>query len=91
MSISLADELENAIKEQESLIQSDKLAGNVVKEEFHKGVLYGLRKVAGMSNDYKQILECPGTNVCHTYSGSCTFCFRRVYSSKDNFRPRSVK
>lgn len=46
MSRSLADELEDAVKEQENLIKSEKLAGNVVKEEFHKGVLYGLRKAA---------------------------------------------
>jgi hypothetical protein len=36
-------ELELAIFEQETLIAAERLSGNIVKEEFHKGALFGLR------------------------------------------------
>jgi hypothetical protein len=36
-------ELENAISEQFNFIASERLGGNIVKLEFHKGALFGLR------------------------------------------------
>jgi len=36
-------ELENAISEQFTFISSETLGGNIVKLEFHKGALFGLR------------------------------------------------
>ena len=35
-------ELEKVIAEQHMLIKSEILAGNVVKEEFHRGTLFGI-------------------------------------------------
>ena len=35
-------EIENIIKEREGLIAAEKLGGNVVKENFHRGVLMGI-------------------------------------------------
>jgi len=36
-------EVEEAIDEQAMLKQSEKVAGNIVKEEFHKGALFGIK------------------------------------------------
>jgi len=42
------DELEEAIAEQNTLRSIEVLAGNVVKEEFHKGALFGIRLALGV-------------------------------------------
>ena len=36
-------ELEKIIAAQHMLRQSEKFAGNIVKEEFHKGALFGIK------------------------------------------------
>ena len=38
-------ELEEIIEEQIMLMNTEKLAGNVVKEQFHKGVLFGIKLI----------------------------------------------
>jgi hypothetical protein len=39
---STLDKLSEIMREQQDFVASEKLAGNVVKEEFHKGALFGL-------------------------------------------------
>src|SRR5574343_953961 len=42
------------IKEQQGLIAVEKLGGNVVKEEFHKGAMFGLRLAEGLVESARQ-------------------------------------
>ena len=44
--IEITSEYVSAVREQEHLIASEKLGGNIVKEEFHKGALFGLKLAA---------------------------------------------
>ena len=53
---------ESVIKQQESMLASENLAGNVVKAEFHKGALYALRLVEAVYEEARQnTKESPGT------------------------------
>jgi hypothetical protein len=41
-------EITEVMRQQQNLIASEKLGGNIVKEEFHKGALFGLRIAMGI-------------------------------------------
>jgi len=43
MNEAIERELKAAIEEQHLMMLSEKVAGNVVKEEFHKGALFGIK------------------------------------------------
>ncbi len=45
------------IKEQQGLIAVEKLGGNVVKEEFHKGAMFGLRLAESVVESARQETE----------------------------------
>lgn len=42
-----------AMEEQQTLIAAEKLGGNIVKEEFHKGALFGLRVAMAAIEEYR--------------------------------------
>ena len=42
------------IKEQEGFIAVERLAGNIVKEEFHKGAIFGLRLAESLVESARQ-------------------------------------
>jgi len=45
---------ESVIQEQEGMLASENLAGNVVKAEFHKGCLFALRLVEAVYHEARQ-------------------------------------
>jgi len=55
---------ESVIKQQESMLAAENLAGNVVKAEFHKGALYALRLVEAVYEEARHnTKESPGTDL----------------------------
>lgn len=48
LSNDIETEIIDALNQQQMLLQAEKIAGNVVKEEFHKGVVFGIRLLLGI-------------------------------------------
>ena len=65
------------IEEQSAMLAAEKLAGNIVKQEFHKGALFGMRQallvlnaiqqpVVADADDYGVTRKDPLTGVLYT-------------------------
>lgn len=99
----ILDVINDLIKEQESIQASEKLGGNIVKEEFHKGALFILRylnlkikectsEIRNSQNDQPTGDKSKPADIT-PHCETCLFtktCNVGIMSAACNYQPRSA-